>query len=352
MGSLFGMARQEVQLGFEIEKIGRSSYHVNRHKPDSFYRNICEDYMAEVDALTLDQIRLFVGVADDGSFSATGRRLHRAQSAVSYGIGNLERNLDVQLFDRSGRRPVLTPTGESLLSDARQVLSAVHRFGARASAVAEGLELEVSVAVSAICPANLLIAFGRAFHQRFPSVALRVQAEVMEGVSALVLDGTCQLGISGPTADDEPRLERRFLTQISLVPVAGPEHGLAKEGLPLSRAAVQGEVQIVIAQRSQGKPQGNSSILSSKTWRVADTATKLALIRAGLGWGNLPLSLVQSDLDGGKLVQLTLEERGPAPILVPLMSIARIHSPPGPAGRWLLDEMASICGGCPRATES
>ena len=301
--------------------------------------------MAETDAVTLDQIRLFVGVADDGSFSATARRRHRANSAVSYGIGNLERNLNVQLFDRSGRRPVLTPTGRSLLADARQVLSAIHRFGARAAAVSDGLELEVSVAVSAICPADLLIAFGRAFHQRFPTVALRVQTEVMEAVPALVLDGTCQLGISGPFAEHDLRLERRFLTQISLVPVAGPEHNLAQENSPLSGDEIRDELQIVIAQRSQAESEGTVGVFSTKVWRVADASTKLGLIRAGLGWGYLPLDLVQADLDRGGLIQLILEERGPDPLLVPLTGITRIESPPGPAGRWLLNEMASICGG-------
>jgi DNA-binding transcriptional LysR family regulator len=308
--------------------------------------------MAEIDALTMDQIRLFVGVADDGSFSATARRLHRAQSAVSYGIGNLERNLDVQLFDRSARRPVLTPIGKSLLSDARQVLSAIHRFGARASGVAEGLELEVSVAVSAICPADLLIAFGRAFRERFPCVALRIQTEVMEAVVALVLDGSCQLGISGPFAEDDTRLDRRFLTHISLVPVAAVDHALTQENSAKSRTDVRDELQIVIAQRFQSESEVTSSVLSTKTWRVADASTKLGLIRAGLGWGYLPWDLVQADLAQGRLVQLVLEERGPGPMRVPLTGITRTESPPGPAGRWLLNEMAAICKECPKTKQT
>ncbi len=305
--------------------------------------------MIEIDALTFDQLSLFVSVVDDGSFSATARRLHRAQSAVSYGIGNLEKNLDVQLFDRSGRRPVLTPIGKSLLSDAREVMSAVHRFGAKASAVAEALELEVSVAVSAICPPALLIAIGCAFHEQFPTVALRVQTEVMEAVATLVLDGTCQLGISGPFAEHEPRLERRFLTKISLVPVAGTEHVLAQKMSPLSRSDVRNQVQIVIAQRAQTELDLTISVFSTKTWRVADASTKLGLIRAGLGWGYLPVDLVQEDLDRGTLVPLILEERGPDPTLVSLVGITRCQAPPGPAGRWLLNKMVAICEERPTA---
>ena len=79
----------------------------------------------ELSALTLDQIRLFVCVVQEGSFSAAARRLRRAQSAVSYGVANLEKLLGVQLFDRSGHRPALTATGQGLLSNARQVLDVV-----------------------------------------------------------------------------------------------------------------------------------------------------------------------------------------------------------------------------------
>ena len=57
------------------------------------------------EALTIDQLRLFLAVVDEGSFSAAARALRRAQSAVSYGIANLEKQLDVQLFDRTSRTP-------------------------------------------------------------------------------------------------------------------------------------------------------------------------------------------------------------------------------------------------------
>ena len=244
---------------------------------------------------------------------------------------------------------MLTATGTSLLSDARQVLSAVDRFGARASAVAEGLELEVSVAVSALCPSDLLIAFGKAFHEHFPSVALRVQTEVMDAVPGLVLDGTCQLGISGPFAEGDLRLERRFLTHISLVPVAASDHPLTQKNSPLTRSDLRDEVQIVIAQRAAAKSEVTHSVFSSKTWRVADASTKLDLIRAGLGWGFLPLNLVQADLQRGTLTQLALEERSPEPLQAPSSAITLSASPPGPAGRWLLDQMAVICDTCPKA---
>ena len=68
-----------------------------------------------LDALTLDQMRTFVAVAESGSFHTAAARLSRVQSAVSHAIGNLESHLRIALFDRSGYRPTLTPEGRALL---------------------------------------------------------------------------------------------------------------------------------------------------------------------------------------------------------------------------------------------
>ncbi|MBW6093965.1 LysR family transcriptional regulator, partial [Pseudomonas aeruginosa] len=71
----------------------------------------------------LEQIRLFVSVAERQSFSAAARELKRVQSAVSNGIALLEADLGVTLFERSsGRQPRLTDEGRVLLAEARGVL--------------------------------------------------------------------------------------------------------------------------------------------------------------------------------------------------------------------------------------
>ncbi len=73
-----------------------------------------------IDALTLDQMRIFVAAVDEGSFSAAARKLGRVQSAVSQSIAALEGQLGVALFDRSGKTPRLTPAGVALAKDARR----------------------------------------------------------------------------------------------------------------------------------------------------------------------------------------------------------------------------------------
>ena len=81
------------------------------------------------DAVTLYQLRTFIAAVDEGSFSAAGRKLRRAQSVVSQTLANLEAQLGVKLFDRSARYPRLTEEGRSLLADARSVAVAENESG-------------------------------------------------------------------------------------------------------------------------------------------------------------------------------------------------------------------------------
>jgi len=178
----------------------------------------------------------------------------------------------------------------------------------------------------------------RAFQAQFPTVSLRIHTEVLAAVADLVLDGTCHLGIAGPIGIGDMGLTRRFLTHVAMLPVAGSNHPLAKFEGAIPTTAVRDQIQVVISQRSKATSEDHG-VLSGHAWRVADAAIKLTLIRAGLGWGNLPCEMVRDDLQAGRLVQLQFEEWGPKPLLVPLSSIVRTDAPPGPAGQWLLQQL-------------
>ena len=306
--------------------------------------------MSLPDSLTLDQLRLFVSVADDGSFSAAARRYKRAQSAVSYGIANLETNLNLELFDRSGRKPVLTPTGQSLIHDARNILNSIHSFRSKASAIEEGLELEVSMAISAICPTHILIALATDFQKEFPTVPLRIQTEVMEDVAQKVVDGVSQIGITGPIEIHEENIEREFLTQVEMYPVVGANHCLAQHKKPVSKADLLKEVQIVIAHRDQKDNKPSINVISRKTWRVADVTTKRDLIEAGLGWGYLPLDSIQNQLKEKSIQKIHIKSKGAAPVRAELSCITNIKYPPGPATRWILHRLQEIGGKGRKAT--
>jgi DNA-binding transcriptional LysR family regulator len=89
--------------------------------------------------MELRQLAVFVAVAEEASFTRAADRLHMVQSAVSASVRGLERELGAALFDRTTRRVELTDTGDALLPEARQVLSAVNAAREAVDQVSGGL---------------------------------------------------------------------------------------------------------------------------------------------------------------------------------------------------------------------
>src|SRR5260221_508015 len=135
-----------------------------------------------IDALSLDQLRVFIAAAETGSFSAAGRKLRRAQSLVSQTVANLEGQLKVKLFDRSAKYPVLTGEGEALVVEAKAVIDRMDGFKARARTMAEGLEPELSAVVDVLypmAPPTRAVSF---FTQTYPPTPLRLYAQALGAV--------------------------------------------------------------------------------------------------------------------------------------------------------------------------
>ncbi len=97
-------------------------------------------------------------------------------------------------------------------------------------------------------------------------------------------------------------------------------------------------VQLVLTDRSSLTQGKDLRVMSPKTWRLSDLGAKHAFLRAGLGWGGMPLHLVEADLANGTLVPLTLAESDAA-TSISMSAIYRTDTPPGPAGRWLIDRL-------------
>src|SRR3977135_3385434 len=140
-----------------------------------------------LDGVSLDQLRTFIAAADEGSFSAGGRRLRRGQSGGSQTVANLETQLGVKLFDRSSRSPVLTKQGVALLAEARAVVNRMDVFKARAKGLSDGLEPELGVGVDLVFPLGQLTDAVAAFQEKFPATPLRLYVEALGAVRQLVV---------------------------------------------------------------------------------------------------------------------------------------------------------------------
>ncbi len=285
-----------------------------------------------LDGVTLDQLRTFIAAVDEGSFSAAGRKLRRAQSVVSQTLANLEAQLGVKLFDRSARYPRVTDEGRGLLLDARSVAENVDGFKARARALREGLEPELAVAMDVMYPMEALTRAAAHSRRTYPHTPLRLHVEALGAVIVPVLDRKCSVGVIGslPIIPDE--LHTEHLHDIKFVTVVSPSHPLAGRRGVVPPAAMIKQVQLVLTDRSVLTEGRDFGVLSPLTWRLADLGAKHAFLRAGLGWGHMPLHMVQADLDAGRLVRIRIEGL-PRDIVMPMSAVFRKDAPPGPAGR-------------------
>lgn len=295
---------------------------------------------------TLDQLQVFLAVADAGSFSAAARQLNRAQSVVSYTIGNLESQLGVSLFERTGtRQPRLTEEGRAMLTDARRIVGDLQVMRAKVRSMHQGLEAELSVAISVLVPTGVLLAVLRDFQRQFPSVSLRLEVGELGRLVELVMSGRATIGIGGaPTRQDDTLIVDRIGHNF-LLPAAAADHPLAQRRGTLSLQDVREETQIVVSDASDLTSGRDFNVLSFKTWRVSDMATKHQLIRGGLGWGGLPASIIREDMAKGRIVHLDLPayEQGS----YNLYAIRRTDHPPGPAGTWLIRAFEEQLSNCP-----
>ena len=297
--------------------------------------------MMDVIRPNLDNLRIFLAVAEEGSFNRAAKRLGRAISVVSYGVANLESQLDLKLFDREGsRRPVLTLAGKALLAEARAVADDVDALVSKVRSLHSGLEAELGLAVDVMVPSHTLALVLREFQQLFPTVTLRLHVEALGAVAALVLDGQAGLGVAGPVISAHPELERQVLGNVELTPVAAPSHPLA-QGRPAPGESRK-HLQLVLTDRSPLTQGQDFSVVGTRSWRLADLGAKHALLREGIGWGNMPRQAIAEDLAQGTLVELDLPER--PGLDFELGAIWRKDCPPGPACRWMIDALAERLG--------
>jgi DNA-binding transcriptional LysR family regulator len=291
-----------------------------------------------LDGVSLDQLRTFIAAADERSFSAAGRRLRRAQSVVSQTLANLEGQLGVKLFDRSGHLPVLTDQGRALLANARAVACDIDLLKARAKSLAGGLEPELSVAVDVMYPVATFTAAVAAFQNEFPATLLRFDIE-SSAVIEPVLDGRCVIGVVGSWALAPPQLTHEVLRTVKVPMVVSPQHPLATY-----RGRIPTTVLAQHTQISHIDPGDLSLVLGArfkypKIWRLSHLGAKLAFLRAGFGFGGMPLHTIEADLASGALIEITPEDAPTGGNSVEMWAVYRNDSPPGPAGRWFIERL-------------
>jgi DNA-binding transcriptional LysR family regulator len=233
--------------------------------------------------LTLDQMRTFVAVAEAGSFRAAAVRVSRVQSAVSHAIANLETELGVALFDRTGHRPALTVEGRALLEDARAILLRVDRLRARSQGFSEGVEIVLSLVADGLFPIGRLTAALKRMHEQFPSVSVSLAIEPLGAPLQALQEHRADLAIIVGEEFRVPEVELEVLATLPMLAVVAADHPLAAKADHVAVADLAAHLQIVLEDPSALTRGRDIGVLSPETWRVRSQAAKHALMRVSAG---------------------------------------------------------------------
>lgn len=297
-----------------------------------------------LDRLTLDQLRTLVAVADTGSFSAAGRSLGRVQSAVSQTVQALEATLDVTLFDRSEKTPVMTDAGRALLPDARRLIAGAEALRARAESISSDIEPELALAVEAMFPNGALMESLKVVRAQFPNVPVTVFTEALGGAEQRLREGSARIGLYPPRPTSE-EFVTQFLVSVTMIPVVAASHPLAQMPAPISRATLEDQVQLVLTDRTSITANFSGGVISRKIWRFADLATRLEYLLEGFGWCNMPYHMVRAHVDAGRLKHLELAENRVWQF--PIHIVHHRNRPLQRAGKLLMDDLRQRLKSCP-----
>ncbi|WXA98966.1 LysR family transcriptional regulator [Pendulispora brunnea] len=279
-------------------------------------------------------------IADSGSFSAAGRALGRAQSAISQAVATLEEHQGVTLFDREGYRPRLTDVGKVLVDQARLVLASAARFEAVAANSRRGVEPELAIAIDPLVPTAPLIESMRALGSEFPELAVTFSTEGLGGSLRRLRAGSAALAICLllPAVPDD--IVAYPLLRIRLMAVVAPHHALARLARPATRADLEQHVQLVLS--DPASPSGeNYGLVSARLWRFVDVGRRLDFLLAGFGWCRMPEHIVAASIAASRLLPLEIADDPAPPDALTIYAAHRRDQVLGLAGRWLLDTLQS-----------
>jgi DNA-binding transcriptional LysR family regulator len=263
--------------------------------------------------MTLEQLRIFVAVAEKQHVTQAARELNLTQSATSAAIASLEERYDIKLFDRIGRGIVLTHTGRTFLSEARAVLARARSAEQTLRDITALKGGKVVVAASQTVANYWLPPRLQAFQAAHPGIDVTVRIANTERVADDVREGLADIGFIEGDIDDAA-LSARRIDGDALVVVIGPRHPFAKHRkLPADWLT---QTPWILREPGSGTRDMFERALKKRGLRLSDLAVQLELasneairtaVESGLCATALSDLVVEKSLKANTLVQIDTE---------------------------------------------
>ncbi|GAA5317515.1 MAG: LysR substrate-binding domain-containing protein [Candidatus Pelagadaptatus aseana] len=266
--------------------------------------------------ITIEVLETMDAIDRRGSFAKAAEELNKATSAVSYTVQKLEEQLDITLFQRQGRRSVMTPAGRLMLDEGREILKTTARLASKAREVATGWEPRISIGIESLLDYNRFFNVIQDFLKAHPSIELDIRECVLNGGWELLEQNQVDLVLGSPGPVPQQKGYRALQIEPGdLVAVIASKHEMAsqlQDGQTLQHQL--GSVRRVISHDTSISDIPRSAGFSNegKTFYLQNMDQKVAAIMAGIGAGHLPRHRIQSQLNSGELIALG-EQQAPQP---------------------------------------
>lgn len=251
--------------------------------------------------ITLEALHILDAIDRRGSFAAAANELNRAPSSLSYQIQKLEQDLDIMIFDRSGHKAAFTESGLLILERGRAILAATEKLVNDATLLANGWELDLTVAFDGIIPINNFFAMVEALGN-VSKTRVRLQEEILAGCWESLSTGRSDLLVC-PKIETLPQdVKAETIGSMSMVWVAASSHYVHKRNGAFDEEAREKYRVIAIADTAREQPAMSVNILQKQPrLTVTNFSAKCEALINGLGIGTLPKQIALPLIAEGKL---------------------------------------------------
>ncbi|AQW60502.1 LysR family transcriptional regulator [Vibrio owensii] len=266
--------------------------------------------------ITLEALHILDAIDRRGSFAAAANELDRAPSSLSYQIQKLEQDLDIIIFDRSGHKAHFTEAGKLILERGRAILQASEKLVNDATLLANGWELDITVAFDGIIPIANFFPMVDAL-SNVSSTRIRLQEEILAGSWESLNTGRSDLLVC-PALDTLPQdVKAEKIGKLSMVWVAAADHYVHKRSGEFDDAAREKYRVIAIADTAREQPALSINVMQKQPrLTVTNFSAKVEALLSGLGIGTLPTQVAQPLVESGQLKYIDGAESKPIDIIL------------------------------------
>jgi DNA-binding transcriptional LysR family regulator len=260
--------------------------------------------------ITLEALIVLDTIDSRGSYAAAAEQLNKVPSALSYIVQKLEEQLNVTIFQRQGRKAVLTPAGKHLLAEGRKMLNAINKLSEQTQTIANGWEPKIRIAIDTIIDAQVIFDRLYNFIDQYPNIELDVSEEVLNGSWESLIEDNVDLliGASDPVPSQKG-IRAVKMCELNIVFVVSHKHPLAAAKQAISKQNISQYRTVVIHDSAKSAiPRSADIIENSQHFFVQSMHHKVQAIVAGIGCGYVPKHRIQPYLDDGQLIELDLLE--------------------------------------------